>query len=244
MGSIASRVAVVGHALLTVMMSIAATTAYGQAGGANGGAAASGAAKEPDAGVGSYSVVVTLVEASAATHLLNPAPTVSVEHASKQEPKDSMGVLEVAPEMAIEGLGKPRYVCVPAVPRDHGCEAVDRCMLTVRDPNKVEYHVLNHGAAVQLKVNVLVHDVLPVSREGAKTVWRAGDVIFISASKATPAARIVSTVVVGEWNHEAIVFEVGKPLPEKAQTALEDLGVKQDLGDKVLYSFRVKTPRK
>lgn len=195
-------------------------------------------------GWGSYSVVVTLVETSAATHLLNPAPTVAVERASKQDPRDSTGILEVAPEMAIEGLGKPRYVCAPAVAKDHGCEAIDQCLLTVRDPNKLEYHVLNHGAPAQLKVNLLVHDLMPVSREGAKTVWHAGDVIFVSASKATPAMRVVSTVLVGEWNHEAIVFELGKPLPADAQKALEDLGVKQDLGDKVLYSYRVKKPPK
>jgi len=47
-------------------------------------------------------------------------------------------------------------------------------------------------------------------------------------------------VLVGEWNGEAIVFEVGKDLPESAKKGLEDLGVKQDLGDRVLYSFRVR----
>ena len=48
----------------------------------------------------------------------------------------------------------------------------------------------------------------------------------------------------GTWNGEAIVFEVGKDLPAGAKKALEDLGVKQDLGDRVLHSFRVKEPRK
>ncbi len=167
-----------------------------------------------------------------------------VDHASRQEPKDSVGELDVAPEMAIEGLAKPRFVCIPAMPRDRGCEAIDLCGLTVRDANKLEYHVINHGAAAQLKVNLLVHDLLPVSREGAKTVWHAGDVIFVSASKATQTMRVVSTVLVGEWNHQPIVFEVGKPLTGNAAIALEDLSVKQDLGDRVLYSFKVKAAPK
>jgi hypothetical protein len=33
---------------------------------------------------------------------------------------------------------------------------------------------------------------------------------------------------------------VGKELPESVKKGLEDLGVKQDLGDRVLYGFRVK----
>jgi hypothetical protein len=51
-------------------------------------------------------------------------------------------------------------------------------------------------------------------------------------------------VLVGEWNGEPIVFEVGKPLPDSAKKGLEDLGVKQDLGEGILYSFRVKEPEK
>jgi len=62
--------------------------------------------------------------------------------------------------------------------------------------------------------------------------------------KATPVFRFSSEVLVGQWNGEPIVFELGKDLPDSAKKGLEDLGVKQDLGDHVLYSFRVKEPSK
>jgi hypothetical protein len=87
---------------------------------------------------------------------------------------------------------------------------------------------------------VEVHDILPVSRGSAETPWHAQEVIFVAVPKATAAYRFSSEVLVGTWNGEAIVFEVGKDLPESAKKRLEDLGVKQDLGDRVLYSFRVK----
>jgi hypothetical protein len=89
-----------------------------------------------------------------------------------------------------------------------------------------------------------VRDILPVSTGTAETEWHARDVIFVAVPKATPVYRFSSEVLVGTWNGEAIVFEVGKDLPAGARKALDDLGVKQDLGDHVLYSFRVKAPGK
>jgi hypothetical protein len=65
-------------------------------------------------------------------------------------------------------------------------------------------------------------------------------VIFVAVPTATATYRFSSEALVGEWNGEAIVFEVGKELPESVKKGLEDLGVKQDLGDRVLYGFRVK----
>jgi hypothetical protein len=129
-------------------------------------------------------------------------------------------------------------------PKLRGCEALDRATLTVRDANTIGYHIVSHGAAVELSVNAEVHDILPVSSGSEETPWHAGEVIFVAVPKATPAYRFSSEVLVGTWNGEAVVFEVGKDLPEGAKKALEDLGVKQDLGDRVLYSFRVKEPEK
>lgn len=83
-----------------------------------------------------------------------------------------------------------------------------------------------------------MHDILPVSTGSAETPWHAHEVIFVAVPTAT--YRFSSEALVGEWNGEAIVFEVGKDLPASAKKGLEDLGVKQDFGDRVLYSFRVK----
>jgi hypothetical protein len=50
--------------------------------------------------------------------------------------------------------------------------------------------------------------------------------------------------VVGEWNGAPIVFEAGKALPASAKRGLEDLGVRQDLEEAMLYSYRVNEPLK
>ena len=196
----------------------------------------------PDPTVGSYYLVMTSLESSPNTHLFNPAPAIQINAASPVDPKDATGAVTLPPEFALESLGTPRFECVAASTRDHACEAIDRCDLTIRDPNTLEYHVVNHGGAAQLKLNLQVHDVLPVSQPGGKIPWKPHDVIFVSVPKPTPSFHFVSEVLVGEWNHEAVVFEVGKPLPASAKKALDDLGVHQDLGDKILYSFRVKEP--
>ena len=99
---------------------------------------------------------------------------------------------------------------------------------------------MSHGAAVTLNVNLEVHDIVPVSQSTPNTPWHPREIIFVAVPKATPVFRFASEVLVGEWNGEPIVFEVGKPLPDSARKGLEDLGVKQDLGEGILYSFRVK----
>jgi hypothetical protein len=196
-----------------------------------------------DTTVGSYSVVVTALEPSPATHLLNPPLTIDVPPATEMAPKDFSGTKAVPPQYAVDGFGNPRFDCIPAAAGEQACDAVDRSDLTFRDANTVAYHIANHGGAVQLSLNLLVHDISPVSRVIAEASWRAKEVIFVSIPKPAPAFHFVSAVLVGDWNGNAIVFEPGKPLPDSAKKALDDLGIHQDLGDKILYSYKVKEPK-
>lgn len=189
--------------------------------------------------VGSYSLVVTTLEPSATAHWLNPPPTIDVKGGSKIAPAETTGNLTVPDPYTIEDFGSPRQECVAAGQQQHGCDALDRTDLTIRDTHTVEYRVVSHGAAVQLRINLQVHDLLPVSHGGSSTEWHAGDVIFVSVPKATPVCRFVSETLVGTWNGEPIVFEPGKALPASANKGLKDLEVRQDLGDVVLYSYRV-----
>jgi hypothetical protein len=197
-------------------------------------------AKPEPAKVGSYSLVVTTIEPTETTHLLNPPPTIDVKGGTKYAPAETTGTLTVPPQYTTEALGKPKQECAEAAQLPHGCDALDRTNLTIRDPNTVEYRIVSHGGAVKLQVNLQVHDLLPVSHGGLSTDWHAGDVIFVSVPKPTPGYRFVSETLVGQWNREPIVFEAGKELPASAKKGLEDLGVHQDLGDSVLYSYRVK----
>jgi hypothetical protein len=201
-------------------------------------------AKSEPAKLGSYSLVVTTLEPSATTHWLNPPPTIDVTGGTERAPVETMGNLTVPQQYTIEDFATPREDCVAAVPQQHGCDALERTDLTIRDPHTVGYRIVSHGGAVQLRVNLEVHDVLPVSHGGASTDWHAGDVIFVAVPKATPVYAFVSETLVGEWNGEPIVFEAGKALPASAKKGLEDLGVYQDLGDAVLYSYRVNGPAK
>jgi hypothetical protein len=190
--------------------------------------------------LGSYSLVVTTLEPTETTHWLNPPPTISVKGGTKLAPAETPGNLAVPQQFTIEAFDIPQQECEEAAPQQHGCDALDRRDLTIRDRNTVEYRIVSHGAAVELRVNLQVHDLLPVSRGGASTDWHAGDVIFVSVPKATPVYRFVSETLVGEWKGEPIVFEAGKALPESGKKGLEDLGVHQDMGAAVLYSYRVK----
>jgi hypothetical protein len=194
--------------------------------------------------LGSYSLVTTVFEPSEKTHLLNPPLTIAVDDSTERAPGESSGDKPVPAQYVIEKLGNPWYECVATVAKLHGCEALDLAQLTIRDPNTIGYHILSHGAAVTLTLNVEVHDIVPVSHGSGEIPWKAKDVIFVAVPKATPVFRFSSEVLVGQWNGEPIVFEVGKDLPDSAKKGLEDLGVKQDLGDHVLYSFRVKEPSK
>jgi hypothetical protein len=206
-------------------------------------AGAAAANEKADVVVGSYSLVTTALELSETTHLLNPAIAIAVDGGTERAPGEFTGDKPVPAQYAVEKFGNPWYDCVATVAKLRGCEALDRASLTIRDANTIGYHVTSHGAAVTLNLNVEVHDVLPVSHGGPTTEWHAGEVIFVAVPKATPSYRFSSEVLVGTWNGEAIVFEVGKDLPEKAQKGLEDLGVKQDLGDRVLYGFKVKSTK-
>lgn len=197
-------------------------------------------AKPEPAKAGSYALVVTTIEPTTATHWLNPPPAITVKAGTKLAPAETSGTLTVPQQYTIEDFAAPRVECREAAPQQHGCDALDRTDLTIRDPNTVEYRIVSHSAAAALAVNLEVHDLLPISHSGASTDWHAGDVIFVSVPKATPVYRFVDETLVGQWNGQPIVFEPGKPLPASAKKALEDLAVHQDLGDAVLYSYRVK----
>lgn len=201
-------------------------------------------AKSEPAKMGSYSLVVTTLDPSATTHWLNPPPTIDVTGGTEFAPAETMGNLTVPEQYTIEAFGTPREECVAAAQQRHGCDALDRTDLTIRDANTVGYRIVSHGGAVQLRINLQVHYLLPVSHGGPSTDWHAGDVIFVSVPKATPVYRFVSETLVGEWHGEPIVFEAGKALPASAKRGLEDLGVSQDLGDAVLYSYRVNDPHR
>jgi hypothetical protein len=190
--------------------------------------------------VGSYSLVVTTLEPTATTHWLNPPPAIDVSAGTRFAPAETKGNLTAPQQYMIEAFDVPRQDCEETAQQQHGCDALDRTDLTIRDRNTVEYRIVSHGGAVQLHVNLEVHDLLPVARGGPSTDWHTGDVIFVSVPKATPVCRFVSETLVGVWNGAPIVFEAGKALPESAKKGLEDLGVHQDLGDAVLYSYRVK----
>jgi hypothetical protein len=222
------------------LLALAAAAALGQAAKP----APAPDSKKPDEPLGTYSLVTTVFEPSPTIHLLNPAPIIAVDPGTDRSPTDSTGEKTVPAQYQIEKFGTPWYTCASTVPKLRGCEALDRTNLTIREPNTIAYQISTHGPAVQLSVNLEVHDILPVSTGTAETPWHAREVIFVTVPKATPVYHFSSEVLVGEWNGEAIVFEVGKDLPERAKKALEDLGVKQDLGDRVLYSFRVKEPEK
>ncbi len=226
-----------GTALIAVL-ALARAAAAGQAGKATPGP--TGGEKKAEESVGSYSLVTTVFEATATTHLMNPAPKITVDGGTERAPGEFSGEKTVPAQYAIEGFGNPWYECAATTPKLRGCDALDRASLTVRDANTIGYHIVSHGAAVELTVNVEVHDMLPVSRGSPETAWHAHEVIFVAVPKATATYRFSSEVLVGEWNGEAIVFEVGKDLPESAKKGLDDLGVKQDLGDRVLYGFRVR----
>ncbi len=221
-----------------------ARSLHAQQGAAGAGTAGTGgngtAAKPQPAKVGSYSLVVTTLEPTAAAHWLHPAPAIAVKAGSKLAPAQTAGDLTVPPQFTVESFGVPEYECEEAAPQQRGCAALDRVDLFIRDANTVEYRIVSHGAAVGLRVNLQVHDLLPVAHGGASADWHSGDLIFVSVPKATPVYRFVAETLIGQWNGAPVVFETGKALPAGAKKALDDLGIRQDLGDAVLYSYKVK----
>lgn len=238
------RIALLGTAIFAALPSTGVVCAQ-QGGQSSGAAGAGGADAKPEpAKVGSYSLVVTTLEPLPTAHWLNPPPTIDVTAGSKLTPAETAGNLTVPAQYLIESFGTPRRECAETTPQQHACDALDSTDLTIRDPHTVGYRVVTHGGAVQLRLNLQVHDLLPVSHAGANADWHAGEVIFVSVPKPTPVYRFVSETLAGQWNGSAIVFEPGKPLPPAAKKGLDDLGVHQDLGDAVLYSYRVKDPAK
>jgi hypothetical protein len=201
-------------------------------------------ASKPAQAIGEYSLVTTVFRPSPTTHLLNPPITITVDGGTDRAPGETSGTKPVPAEVAIEDFGMPRYECTSTDPKRHGCDALDRTDLTIRDPNTLGYHIVSHGGAVTLSMNLQVHDIVPVAQATPNTPWHPHEILFVTVPKASPVFRFASEVLVGEWNGEPIVFEVGKPLPDSAKVGIEDLGVKQDLGEGTLYSFRVKEPAK
>lgn len=199
-----------------------------------------GAAQATPAKAGNYSLVITTLEPTPATHWLNPPPTIAVKGGTRLEPAQTESTLIVPPQFVIDAFGVPREECDETAAQQHGCDALDRVDLNLRDPNTVEYRIVSHGAPVQLRINLQVRDLLPVSHGGASTDWHTGDVIFVSVPKPTPSYRFVSETLIGVWKGQPVVFEPGKPLPAAAGKALKDLAIRQDLGDLVLYSYSVR----
>jgi len=222
-----------GFRLLPAFLAVALGVAYGQA-------PESDAKPAEQTAVGSYSLVTTSAQPSLKTHALNPPIVVKLGAGSDFAPAESSGTMAVPLQYAIESFGNPRYDCVEAGARLHGCDALDRADVKIRDANTIEYQLVGHGSPVQLEVSLEVHDILPVSETGDSVPWHAREVIFVSVPKPNVSFRFLSETLVGSWNGEAIVFEVGKALPASGEKALDDLGIHQDLGDKILYSYRVR----
>lgn len=63
-------------------------------------------AKTGDDSLGSYSLVTTVFEPSAATHLLNPRPTIDVDGGTERAPGEFSGDKTVPAQFAIEGFGE------------------------------------------------------------------------------------------------------------------------------------------
>ncbi len=230
----------IAAALILAPTCTGAIRAQQSSAGTNGAGASGAAAKPEPPRVGSYSLVVTTIDPTESTHLLNPPPPIDVKAGSRLAPAETTGSLTIPQQYTIEAFGKPKQECDEEAQQQHGCDALDRVDFAIRDLNTVEYRILTHGPAVTLRVNLEVHDLVPASHGGPGTDWHSGDVLFVSVPKATATYRFVSETLVGEWNGEAIVFEAGKALPASAKKGLEDLEVHQDLGDAVLYSYRVK----
>ena len=97
---------------------LAAVLAWAAAGAVSGQAAPGQAAtsqsakaapdgKKGEESLGSYSLVTTVFEPSATTHLLNPRPTIAVDGGTERAPGEFSGDKTVPAQVAIEGFGNP-----------------------------------------------------------------------------------------------------------------------------------------
>jgi len=198
--------------------------------------------KEPK--LGSYHLVLTFWTPGPTTHMLTPQPAIELKAASLRTPNEVNGTIPIPDQYVFDSIPRPSYDCMAASNMPHGCDSLDATRLVSTDPKSVTYRFGNHGPAVKLGLNIQVRDLIMRSQQDAEVEWKADQVIFVAVPKATPQLNVVSETLVGTWGKEAIVFEPGKPLSESAKKGLEDLNVKQDLGDKILYSYRVKSPKK
>jgi hypothetical protein len=197
--------------------------------------------KEPK--LGSYHVETTLWAPGSTAHLLSPQPVVELKGATPRVPGDVNGTTVIPDQMQFDSIGKPSFDCTPVSSIQHGCDALDIVRITQVDPKTVAYRLSNHGGAVRIALNIQVRDMVLRSQPDTEQEWHPDEVIFVSVPKPTPSLNVVSETLVGTWDGNAIVFEVGKPLPESAKKGLQDLNVHQDLGDKILYSYKVKSPK-
>jgi hypothetical protein len=198
--------------------------------------------KEPK--LGSYHVVTTFWTPGPTTHMLSPQPVVELKGATQRMPGDVNSTTTIPDQFVFESLGKPSFDCTPVNPVMHGCDSLEVARINPIDQKTVAYRFGNHGGAVRIAMNIQVRDMVLRSQPDAEQEWHPNEVIFITVPKATPTFNVVSETLVGVWNNQAIVFEPGKPLSESAKKGLEDLNIHQDLGDKILYSYKVKEPKK
>lgn len=197
--------------------------------------------KEPN--LGSYHLVLTYWAPGATTHPLFPQPVVELKGATSRTPGEVNGTIPIPDQVAFEAIAKPSYDCTATTPIGHGCDNIDSARITPVDQKTVAYHFTNHGPAVRLALNIQVRDLALRSQQEAEQEWHPNEVIFVAVPKPTPTLNVVSVTLVGVWNNTAIVFEPGKPLPATAKKGLDDLNIRQDLGDKILYSYKVKDPK-
>jgi len=198
--------------------------------------------KEPK--LGSYHLVVTYWTPGTTTHQLTPQPAIDLKAATLRTPNEVNGNIQIPDQYAFDSVGRPAFDCMPASNLPHGCDSLDATKVVSTDPKSITDRFVNHGPAVRVALNIQVKDLVMRSQQDADQEWKPDQVIFVAVPKATPSFNVVSVTLVGVWGKDAIVFEPGKPLSESAKKGLEDLNVKQDLGDKILYSYRVKPLKK
>jgi hypothetical protein len=240
------------RSLLAVPVLFASLWAYGQAAPSPGqnipgpGPAPSSDpnAEKKEPKLGSYHLVLTYWIPGPTTHILSPRPVVELKTATSRIPGEVNGTTAIPDQFVFDGVGKPSFDCTAVNPSDRGCDDLDDVRVNSIDQKTVAYRASNHGGAVRLTLNIQVRDLVLHSQPDAEQDWHPNEVIFITVPKPTPSLNVVSETLVGVWNDQAIVFEPGKPLSESARKGLEDLNIRQDLGDKILYSYRVKDPKK
>lgn len=197
-----------------------------------------------DEKVGSYHLVTTFYTPGPTIHALQPQPVIELKAASPRNPGEASGAIPIPDQYSFEGLGQPSFECVPVNLQQNGCDSLDIKRIVTSNPKSISFRFTNHGPAVKISLNLQVRDLVLRSQQENEQDWSADQVIFVSVPKPTPTFNFVSETLVGVWNSNAVVFEPGKALPPAVQKALQDQNIRQDLGDKTLYSYKVKDPKK